>query len=595
MLDSRKPVHSLCGFFLCSIAKNYVPYIYMINLKVALAEDITEGITAAQKAGDLSLKEDLKKVVVNHPDKEGLGDYASPIALSLTKQVGKPPMEIVEIIAQYMPKKEYIGKIEAAAPGFLNIWISHDWLIARLDDVTEQDLCGDISVGAGRMVNLEFISANPTGPLTLGNARTAFSVDTLANVFECAGFNVIREYYFNDAGAQIKRLGESVVRRILQEQGENVEFPEELYQGEYIKEVGKTVAEYWKENEGKTFTAADLENPELMDKVSKYAVEILLNAIKKTITDDLKIEFDVWTSEQQIRESGVIDESLNKLKDIGKTYEKDGALWFKTTDYGEEKDKVLVKQDGEYAYITPDIGYHQAKYNRGFDLIFTFVGADHQGQITKLKAAMDALGNDVDKLHFVVSQWMRLVKSGKPVKFSKRRGNVFGPKDLIDEIGYDAARFFMTQHALTTHMDLDLDIAKERSERNPVYYVQYAYVRLQSIIRKAKEQGLIETTGDIPEYEGSIILADPVEYELIRTMYQFPEVVRDIAESYEVHRLTYFASDLAKAVHVFYKKAPVLNVADISLAQGRLRLVLAARNVLEQTLDLMGISKPDVM
>ncbi|MEX1112111.1 MAG: arginine--tRNA ligase [Candidatus Andersenbacteria bacterium] len=567
----------------------------MINLKTTLAQDVTEGLQAAMAAGDLPEVDEMPTVVVSHSDRAGQGDYASPIALSLTKLAKKPPLEIVEAIAKHMPKKEYIGAIEAAAPGFLNVWISEAWLSARVDNIATEHLCDDIEVGAGRMVNLEFISANPTGPLTLGNARTAFSVDTLGNVMQCAGFNVIREYYFNDAGGQIRRLGESVLRRILQEQGETIEFPEELYQGEYIKDLGDTITEEWKENEGKTFSVQDLEDDAVLGHVSHRAMTKMLERIKRTITDDLHIQFDIWTSEQQIRDSGAIDEALEKLDGAGKTYEKDGALWFKTTDYGEEKDKVLVKKDGEYAYIMPDIGYHQDKFNRKYDHIFTFIGADHQAQMPKVKAAMEALGNDVSKLHFVVAQWMALKKDGKEFKPSKRKGHVYGPQDLIKEIGYDAARYFMVQHSLSSHMELDLDLAKERSERNPVYYVQYAYVRLQSILRKAKEQGLInDIDGTVPLAQ-QVVLTEPAEFALLRIMYRLPEVVVDITASFEVQPLAYYSHDLARAVHAFYGEVPVMAAQDPTVIKNRLQLVFAARNVLRQTLDLLGISKPEVM
>lgn len=571
----------------------------MINLKQTLAQDISEGIIAAQKAGELTAPEKHPMVVVDHAEKPAHGDYASPIALALTKQVKKPPMEIVEIIAKHMPKKEYISELQAAAPGFLNIWINESWLASRVDDIIEEDICADIRAGEGTLVNLEFISANPTGPLTLGNARTAFSADTLGNVLDCAGYNVTREYYINDAGSQIRRLGESVLRRILQIQGHEVEFPEDLYQGEYIHAIADTVAEKLKENEGKVFSEEDLGNEELITRISTEAMEMCLSMIKKIIHDDLKIHFDVWTSERALRKSGLIERALDVLREKKLTYEKDGAQYLKTTEFGDDQDRVLVKQDGEYAYIAPDIGYHLGKYERKFDVIFTFLGADHQGHVPKLRAAMQALGQDTDKLHFVVAQWMALVKSGQPFKPSKRKGYVYGPQELIAEIGYDAARFFMVQHNLSSHMELDLDIAKERSERNPVYYVQYAYVRLQSILRKAKERGLIDsiddTTLSTQHSKTGVRLTDAAEFALMRQMYRLPEVVTEIAHTFEIHRLAYYATDLAKAVHVFYKQVPVLSLEEEGDIRDRLQLILAARKVLGQTLDLLGINKPDVM
>lgn len=562
----------------------------MLNLKAKLAEDITEGLKSA------GLPMPKGDVLVTGAEKAEHGDYASPVALQLAKLVqGKQPMEIVELIAEHMPKHEYIGALEAAAPGFLNIRISTEWLIARLDDVIEQDICGDTNVGEGKLVNLEFISANPTGPLTLGNARTAFSADTLANVLECAGFNVTREYYVNDAGEQIRKLGESVLRRALQDKDEQVEFPEELYQGEYVKILAQTLAEQWKENENREFTAADLEDTNLIDNISREAMELMLAEIKKTVHDDLKIHFDVWTSERALRKSGKVKAIIEALEAKDYVYEKDGALYLRTTKFGDDEDRVLVKKTGQYAYIAPDIAYHQDKFDREFDLIFTFLGADHQGHVPKLTWALEALGNDTNKVRFPVAQWLALTKDGKEFKPSKRRGEIYGAKDLIEEVGYDAARFFMVQHSLASHMTLDLDLAKERSERNPVYYVQYAYVRLQSILRKAKEQEVITKVGsDVPR-PNQLLLNEASELNLIRVMYRLPEVVVDTTESFDVHDLAYYAQDIAKAVHQFYRDVPVLSSQDRDLVLSRLQLVSAARKVLEQTLDLLGISKPDVM
>lgn len=565
----------------------------MLNLKKALADDIAAGIAAAQKAGDLP-KIPALKISVSKAENTEHGDYASPIALALSQKVKKPPLDIVAVITEHMPKKEYIGKIEAAAPGFLNIRLNPGWLTARLDDIVEQDVCQS-PASAGKRINLEFISANPTGPMTLGNARVAFSVDTLANVLSCAGWSVTREYYINDAGAQIKKLGESVVRRALQAKGVTIDFPAELYQGDYINTVAQTVAETWRENEGKEFTEEDLTNDTLMQQVSQQACELLLADIKKTVEEDLRIRFDVWTSERQIRASGIVEKVVELLREKKHTFTKDGAEYLRTTAFGDTEDRVLIKKDKEYAYIAPDIGYHQDKFNREYDEIFTFVGPDHQGHAPKLKAAMAALGNDVSKLHIIASAWMRFMSQGKAVKLSKRQGSIVTPKDLIGEVGYDPARFFMVQHALTSHMDFDLDLARERSERNPVYYVQYAYVRLQSIVRRAKEEGVITVIGeDIPVTSRSL-LTHTAELAVLRRLYQLPEVLDDITQTFAVQALAYYALDLAKAVHVFYKHVPVLTTPDKELLASRLQLVVAARKVVGQALDLLGLSKPDVM
>lgn len=567
----------------------------MLNLRDALQHDIAAGIAAAQEAGDLPKLADVPAVVVERPDNPERGDYASPVALALTRLAKKAPFDIVVAIVKHMPKKEYVGKLEAVAPGFLNVRLHPGWMAARLDNVIEQDICDDIRLGEGKGANLEFISANPTGPLTLANCRPAFAADTLARVLECAGYNVTREYYINDAGEQVRKLGESVLRRILQAQGERLDYPPELYQGEYIREVGTVIVETLAENEGKRFTAEDLTDEAVVERVSREAAALLLGRIQQTIQDDLQVMFDVWTSERKLRESGVVDAIIEKLRQKKVVYKKDDVEYLKTTDFGDSEDRVLVKQDGHYAYIAPDIAYHQGKFDRNFDLIFTFVGADHQGHVPKLQAAMAALGNDITRLHFMVVQWFRLVRDGKPVKVSKRAGVIVTPHDLIHEVGYDAARFLLLQHGLNSPMDLDLSLAKEQNERNPVYYVQYAYVRLQSILRRAKEAGLIADTD-----AGAVLATDPIftqaaEIDLLRAIYRFPEIISEIARSFEVQGLTVYARELAAVVHVFYKQAPVLAAGDETVVHNRLQLVLAGRTVLGRVLDLLGISKPDVM
>lgn len=561
----------------------------MLNLKAVLAKDIAVGVKEAFGLEDV-------EIVVERAGNPEHGDYASPVALLLTKELKKKPLELAEELLQAMPKKEYIGKLEVAAPGFLNIRINPGWLTARLDDVVEQDVCSDINIGGGESFNFEFISANPTGPLHFGNARTAFSVDTLANVLSCAGYTVSREYYVNDAGGQIKKLGESVVRKILQAADSKVDYPEEMYQGEYVADLAQAVAEYWKENEGKEFSEEDLKSEEVLQAIGKQAAADILAGIKKTIKEDLKIDFDIWSSEEEIRKSGEVEKTVAELKKTGKTYEKDDALYLKTTEFGDSDDRVLVKSDGEFAYIMPDIAYHRDKYNREYDHIFTVVGADHQGHAPKLYAALEILGYDISRLKVMAAQWMRFMSDGKPVKLSKRAGQIFTPKDLIDEVGYDAARFFMVQHALTTHMDFDLDLAKERSERNPVYYIQYAYVRMQSILRKAKQAGFITEIGNSIPLTSDANLTDTTEVNLMKKIHHLPETISDICSTLEVQQLTTYAHELAKTVHAFYQHVPVIaDDIDKKVVMGRLQLVLAASKTLAKTLDLLGISKPDVM
>ncbi len=329
--------------------------------------------------------------------------------------------------------------------------------------------------------------------------------------------------------------------------------------------------------------------------VSTKAMLACLNGIKKTVQDDLRIAFDVWSSEREVRESGAIENVLQTLDSKNLIYEKEGAKFLKTTSFGDSEDRVIVKKDGGYAYIAPDVAYHQGKFDRKFDMIFTFIGADHQGHAPKLSAALSALGNDIQKLHLVFAQFLSIMQGGKQVALSKRKGNVYGPKDLIDEIGYDAARYFLVSHALGSHMVLDLDMAKQKSDANPVYYVQYAYVRLQSILRKAKTQGILPSGDAVSEITSTVTLNHESERALAMQLFLFPEVIEDIAQSYNVQQLPHYAYDVARSVSAFYRDVSVLHEKDEVLRASRLQIALCAQTVLGEILDLLGINKPDVM
>ncbi len=567
----------------------------MVNIRRALTSDISEAILAAVRAGDLAEFPEHLAVSVKRADDTRHGDYASSVALAAAKLLKMPPMEIAKAIVGYMPEREYIGVAEAVQPGFVNVRIHSNYLASRMDDMLQEDLCAACDIGGHKTVNLEFISANPTGPLTLGNARTAFSADTLGNVMECAGYNVIREYYINDAGAQIARLGQSVLRRILQQQGESVEFPEDLYQGEYIADIASHIAEEYREQYGKEFSLSDLEDAKLLEEISTKAMLACLEAIKKTVREDLHIAFDVWSSERAIRKSGKIEEVLRTLDEKGLLYEKDGAKFLQTTKFGDAEDRVIVKKDGEYAYIAPDVAYHQDKFDREFDMMFTYLGADHQGHAPKLTAALAALGNDTSKLHIVFAQFLSILQGGKQVSLSKRKGNVYGPKDLIGEIGYDVARYFLISHALNSHMALDLDKAKEKSEANPVYYIQYAYVRLQSILRKAKTAGIFPPGEIDAEITSAVTISHESERAFALALFAFPEVIEDIAQTFQIHQLPQFAYEVARSANAFYRDVQVLSEPDEALRLSRLQMVRCGQAVLGKILDLLGIGKPEVM
>jgi len=497
-----------------------------------------EIIKLIQKATGASLDE----IKVAYPAGESFGDYTTNIALRLKK----PAEEIAESL-----KSDLFEKIEVAGPGFINFFLSKEYLQKQVRKIPEK-----INIGRGKKINIEFISANPTGPLTLGNGRGGFCGDVLTNVLNRAGYQAKREYYINDIGAQIKKLGHSVI-------GDS----EAVYRGKYIEELRKKI------------TGNDPE------KVGKDAAKIILRAMIKPTVAKMKIKFDVWFSESKLGRE--INNNLNFLKNKKLVYEKEGALWFKSTQFGDDKDRVLIKAGGEKTYLTSDIAYLKNKFDRGFQKLIFFWGADHYGYVARIKAAAEALGYQKEQIDVIVMQLVGLMRDGQEVKMSKRTGTYVTLDELIDEVGLDVARFFFLTRSADTHLNFDLALAKTQSNKNPVYYVQYAHARICSILRKSETQSAKSETN-------SNLLNHKSELKLLKQLIKLPEIIEDTAQDYQVQRLPQYAVDLATAFHQFYRDCQVIG-EDKKLTQARLALVFATKIVLENTLSLMGISAPEKM
>jgi arginyl-tRNA synthetase len=508
---------------------------------------------------------DAEKIKVDYPP-EGMGDFSTNVSLLLAKEVGKSPMEVAEAIKSSTlgaPKVELWEKIEIAKPGFLNFWLAEKSVQEVVGKInSEKNNFGNSKIGEGKKIHLDFVSANPTGPVTVGNARGGSMGDVLANIFQKVGFAPYREYYVNDAGNQIRILGHSII-------GDE----EAQYKGKYIDDLRERIQK---------------KDP---DEIGSEAVKIVLEEIIKPSMEKFAIKFDNYFSEKDLIASGKADEAINELKEKGFIYEKEGAQWFKATEFGDDKDRVVVKSTGEKTYFGSDIGYHKNKFERGFDHLVDVWGADHHGDVTRVKGAVEALGYG-GKLDILLNQLLRVIKDGKEVRISKRTGTYVSLDDLIDEVGCDATRFFFLMHSADTHMTFDLDLAKEKSEKNPVYYVQYAYARIASILRKAEN---LNPTFDVGGALTLNVGSHPKERALIFELLKFPDLVEDISKNYAVHYLPQYAIGLADKFHSFYADCKVIDESNLELTAARLELVKAVQIVLAEVLRLMGISAPEKM
>jgi arginyl-tRNA synthetase len=518
-----------------------------------------------------------ENIVIEIPKRKDQGDFSSNAAMQLTKILKKPPREIAQKIADSF-QNENVEKLEIAGPGFLNFTLRKNRYGQILADILEKKQ--DFGNGAPNhiKVNLEYVSANPTGSLHLGHARGAAWGDSISRIMKKAGYDVTREYYVNDAGNQIANLALSLWARYCQAHGIDEQIGPDGYAGADVQEKG---AELAKKYPGQYLekTAANL------DFFCKEGIDFELAKIREDL-DRYRVHFDVWSSEQKLRDDGKVDIILEKLGERGYLYEQDGALWFRSTDFTDDKDRVLRKQDGSLTYLVPDIAYHNDKYSRGYDILVDFFGADHHGYIPRLKASMDALGNDSSKLNVDIIQMVRLVQNGEEVKMSKRLGNATTINDLVDQVGVDAARYFFVARALDSHLDFDLDLAMSKSNDNPVFYAQYAHARICSILKACD---------DYPEPENFDGLVHEKEIELIKTLSEYPNVVSETARTRQVHRITHYIQNLASKFHSFYSVCKVNDPANPDQSAQRTALLEAVKIVLADALNLIGVEAVETM
>lgn len=508
------------------------------------------------------------------------GDLCSNIALLLTKSLKKSPLDICEIILKELSNKNLkpIAQITITKPGFINFKIKNSFLQSKITKILiEKDNYGKNSIGKRKTANVEFVSANPTGPLTIGHGRNAILGDSISNILEWNGYKVTREYYFNNAGRQMRMLGDSVKARYFEILGKDHKFPEDGYQGDYIKNIAKQIIK----KHGKNLTFESLH-------FKKEAERIIFNQIKKSLKK-LKIHFDQFSNEKTFYENGDIENMLSKLTQKKLLYKKEGATWFRATALGKEQDRVYIKKSGEPTYRVPDTAYHKNKIDRGFDLIIDIFGTDHADAYPDVICALDALNLKTDHIKVLLYQFVTLIKNGKKYKMSTRKANFITIDELIQEVGPDVIRYFFIMRSMNTHLDFDLDLAKDQSDKNPVFYLQYAYARISSIIRRGNELGM-----NFNNNKNYNLLSHSRELELIKHMIKFPNIIENSLKTFEPQNLANYLQDLATRFHKFYAKCRVLT-NDVDVSSARLDLILSVKYIMGNGLKILGISAPEKM
>ncbi|WP_040287588.1 arginine--tRNA ligase [Sporosarcina koreensis] len=555
-----------------------------MNAVEQIQNEVKDALHTAVLRTGLADETSLPDIMLETPKNKDNGDYATNIAMQLTKIAKKPPRSIAEAILEKLDTSgTSIESVDIAGPGFMNIILKKDYLSDVVKTVLSQgESYGRTESGQHEKIQVEFVSANPTGDLHLGHARGASLGDALSSILDFAGYDVSREYYINDAGNQVENLARSVEARYFQELGLDKDMPADGYQGADIIDIAKQlVAEY-----GDKFVSVPDE--ERYQFFRKYGLDIELGKLKQDLAD-FRVPFDVWFSETSLYKDGKIDVALNKLRENGHVYEEDGATWFRSTEFGDDKDRVLIKKDGTYTYLTPDIAYHEDKLRRGFDTLINIWGADHHGYIPRMKAAIQALGYDRDTLEVEVAQMVQLYKDGEKFKMSKRTGKAVTLRELVELVGLDAARYFFAMRSGDSQMDFDLDLAVSKSNENPVYYAQYAHARISSILRAAAEQGFAASMEHVD------LLKAEKEIELLKKIGDFPQIVGDAARLRAPHRITTYIQELAATFHSFYNAEKVLDPDNRELTEARIALVTATRTTIANALKLVGVAAPDRM
>lgn len=555
-----------------------------MNAVEKIQQEIKDAFKQALLAAQLAEESAVPEIILETPKNKDNGDYATNIAMQLTKIAKKPPRAIAEAIVEKLDTSSTsIKSLEIAGPGFINIRLASDYLGDVVKAVlAQEESYGRSTFGGHEKVQVEFVSANPTGDLHLGHARGASIGDSLCNILDFAGFDVSREYYINDAGNQVNNLMVSVEARYFQALGLDKEMPEDGYQGPDIIGIGKKLAEEYGD---KYVHTSEAERQEFF---RQYGLEFELGKLKKDL-EDFRVPFDNWFSETSLYKDGKIGVALDKLRANGHVFEEDGATWFRSTTFGDDKDRVLIKNDGTYTYLTPDIAYHEDKLRRGFEKLINIWGADHHGYIPRMKAAIEALGYDRDTLEVEVTQMVQLYKDGEKFKMSKRTGKAVTLRELVEEVGLDAVRYFFAMRSADAQMDFDLDLAISKSNENPVYYAQYAHARISSILRSAGESNLAASTDHVD------LLQTEKELSLIKKVGDFPQLVSDAARLRSPHRITVYIQELAAEFHSFYNAEKVLDPENRDLSEARLALITATRTTIANALKLIGVAAPEKM
>ncbi|MCM3411601.1 arginine--tRNA ligase [Metabacillus litoralis] len=556
-----------------------------MNIVEQVKERLKDEIKASVLKAGLAEEAQIPDVLLELPKEKAHGDYSTNMAMQLARVAKKAPRAIAEAIVENFDKeKGSIEKIEIAGPGFINFYMNNSYLTDLIPNILKAgESYGEINVGNNEKVQVEFVSANPTGDLHLGHARGAAVGDSLCNVLAKAGYDVSREYYINDAGNQINNLALSVEARYFQALGKDTAMPEDGYHGEDIIGIGKKLAEEY----GDKFV--DQSSEERLSFFREYGLKYEMAKLKADL-EEFRVPFDVWYSETSLYHNGKIDNALAALKEKGHIYEEDGATWFRSTTFGDDKDRVLIKNDGSYTYLTPDLAYHKDKLDRGFTKLINVWGADHHGYIPRMKAAIEALGYGKDTLEVEIIQLVHLYKNGEKMKMSKRTGKAVTMRDLIEEVGLDAVRYFFAMRSADTHMDFDLDLAVSKSNENPVYYAQYAHARICSMLRQGEEQGLsFEDNLNLDE------ISSEKEFDLLKKLGEFPQAVAEAAQKRIPHRITNYIYDLASTLHSFYNAEKVLDPENTEKSRARLGLMKATQVTLQNAFTIIGVSAPEKM
>jgi len=568
------------------------------RVREGMLERLAAALAQARRAGELPAGEGAPGVeaaaglppaaTLEVPHERGHGDLATNLALVLAGAARRPPRDVAAVIARHLDPAPPLDRVEVAGPGFINLFLDPSWLYGVLFDVHEQGArYGTSDAGGGRRVQVEFVSANPTGPLVIVNARAAAVGDCLANLLAATGHAVEREFYINDAGHQVELLGKSVQARWRELSGQPAAVPDDGYHGEYLIDVARALHEQVRA--GRAADPTLLPDDAQVEAFGRAAVAEMV-AGQRRLLAEYGVEFDNWVSERALRARNAVAEALALLRGSGHTYEAEGALWFRSTTFGDDKDRVLVRGDGEPTYLAADIAYHLDKYRRGNDLVIDIWGPDHHGYVARMKAAMHALGRPAGALEVLIVQLVRLLRGGEAVRMSKRGGEFVSMQELIDEVGRDAARFFFLTRSPDAHLDFDLDLARLQSNDNPVYYVQYAHTRIAGIFRHDARV----TAAPPPGASHLDLLQDSSEFDLLRHLAAFPGWVRSAALGREPHHITRYAHELAGLFHAFYTRCRVLDAGG-DLTGARLALTAAVQTTLKNALTLMGVSAPEHM